>query len=490
MASSTTSASAQPSSSAASAPATSTFGPPLPEHISSILPGNLNVLPLELVWMIFDQIFMQDCQLTHSGLCSLRKLALTNKDVAAHIEAYLNKRNTANNIKNIVREIKWWNFDTAFGTMDDNGTNINDPESDVITGTIIDDCPDCFMWLQKIIPELDGTCVNQNGWSFLALAGYHASLKILKFFFTMKLYYDGSCNRMLEYPTNVLGREERTLTMIADQGNMQFLHAFIEFLGPLGIRAIEHPGYRGRLEMETMYNLCKFATPEMAKHFRKFGIPLHRIRETDDNRNAYHAAAKSNSIEFLDYLHANSKLNMNRRDFGNETPLHLAIMANRLDVVHWFIEHGVKEDYNDGRRRPTAARTAARMTTELSEKMLEAVLPSAGSDLIGPVPCGRIIGSMMVYLQDFIMKSAINSNLSIEEYASLRQVHEERALRKCHLIFNASTVGRAPIGCENPDIGVRDLHLPCMPQFRLAKNIAKSLGFDRVLEVITKYYGR
>ncbi|KAJ5928171.1 hypothetical protein N7466_007127 [Penicillium verhagenii] len=491
MASSSTSASAQPSSSAASAPATSTFGPPLPEHISSDLPGDLNALPLELVWTIFDQLFMPDpTRLTHKGFCSLRKLALTNKSVAAHIEAYLNKKKTANNIKSIVREIKWWNWDTIMGIMEDNGTKIDDPECDVITGTIIDDCPDCFMCLQKMIPELDGTGVSQNGWTFVALAAYHASLKILNFFFTSKPYY-GPCIHLLARWANVFrGRRYNTLSVITKQGNLQFLRALFTFLGPLGVRQFNYPGPFGvPLQIEDMYHLCGFATPKMAKHWRKFGIPLHLIRNGTDRLNAYHAAAATNSIDFLDYLYEISPLDMNQRDNEGQTPLHFAISANRLDVVLWFIEHGAQENNTDRRSLINAGHLAAKPTTEQSEKMLEAVLPSAESALLKPISCGTMIGRMLNHLRKFIMESAVNSNLSIEEYASLRQLHEERALRKCHLIFNASTLGCVPIGHENLNVGGQNFHRPGCRHMLVAKNIARSLGFESVLGVISKYYG-
>ncbi|KAJ5547716.1 hypothetical protein N7513_004950 [Penicillium frequentans] len=451
-------------------PPASTFYIPLPEHISHF-PGDLSVLPLELLWLVFDKILKDSPRLTHGALCSIRKLAHTNKQAAAHIDSY---QHNGNRIDSAVRDVRWWTYSTAEGTMNENNTPvypITSDESDVITGTIRDDCQDCFMWLRKVIPDLDGTGVNEYGWSFLAIAGHHASFRMLKYFFTVSPYRE-PCIPLLSRAANVARPTMTTMRMITNQHNVEFLRALFGFLGP---RIRELNPNTGKLTREEKLCLCAFVTPTFAEQIEKIGVTLHETRDLlPFNRNAYHAAVL-NSIEFLDYLYARSSLPINVPDGGGETPLLCAIRANRLDSVLWLKEHGAEQDCK-GWSRLTAAHIAIRLTSEESEKMLEAVIPAPTSDseAIDSSALGTMLRALVEGLRETIQDEGAYINTNEQKYVAFKQMHEERAIRKCKLILDAASTAH--------NLSSRFANLE-------ARDMAVSLDFGRLAEVIRSTSG-
>lgn len=56
-------------------------------------PGTLEVLPMEIMWMVLDNVLMGDGPLTHSAICTIRKLSYaTNKVVSTQMSDYLQTR--------------------------------------------------------------------------------------------------------------------------------------------------------------------------------------------------------------------------------------------------------------------------------------------------------------------------------------------------------------------------------------------------------------
>ncbi|KAJ5646354.1 hypothetical protein N7490_002726 [Penicillium lividum] len=459
---------------------TSTFCTPLPEHTSSRFPGDLSVLPLELVWLILDHIIMNTPQLTHSGLCSIRNLALTNKEFAAHVDEYIRRDTAVNYIQRIAQNTTWWTYNTADGSMDENDTPlkpITSEVSNVISGTIRDDCTDCSMWLQKVIPGLDGTGVNEYGWSFIAIAAHHASLKMLKFFFTTKGYH-GPCIQLLSYPANLMRPRISTMRMITDEHNLEFLRALFEFLGPR-IRELNYPDRTdGRLTREEEYCLCTFVTPAFAEQLESIGLALYKTRDIPpSNRNAYHAAV-TNSVEFLDYLHANSSLPMNEPNRAGEAPLHYAIRANQLQSVLWLDKHVAKQDYNVWSRL-TAGHIAVRMTSQESEEILKAVLPMSGFGVLDSGTSGTMLRTLMEGLRETILSKAVGSNIQKQDYVAFRDMHEERAIRKYRLMMNLLTDDNM-YRFGGFEVSLRNFHRSGVRQFKYAKDMAMSLDFQKL----------
>lgn len=450
-------------------------------------PGDLSVLPLELLWLVFDKILKDSPHRTHSALCSIRKLAHTNKQAAAHIDSY---QHNGNHIDSAVREVRWWTYSTAESTMNENNIPVypvTSDESDVITGTIRDDCPDCFVWLRKVIPDLDGTGVNEHGWSFLAIAGHHASLRMLKYFFTVSPYH-GPCIPLLSRAANVARPTMTTMRMITDQHNVDFLRALFDFLGP---RICELNPNTGKLTCEEKFCLCAFVTPTFAEQIEKIGVSLYETRDVPPlNRNAYHAAVL-NSIEFLNYLHAKSSLPINGPDGGGETPFLCAIRANRLDSVLWLNEHGAKQDCK-GWPRLTAAHIAFRLTSEESEKMLEAVLPvpTSDSEAIDSSALGTMLRALVEGLRETIKDEEAHINTNEQDYVAFKKMHEERAIRKCKLILDAaSTAHDLSSRFANMEVSFRNFHRSGVQQFNQARDMAVRLGFRRLAEVIRSTSG-
>ncbi|KAJ5526048.1 hypothetical protein N7494_012698 [Penicillium frequentans] len=344
--------------------------------------------------------------------------------------------------------------------MNENNTPvypITSDESDVITGTIRDDCPECFMWLRKVIPDLDGTGVNEYGWSFLAIAGHHASFRMLNYFFTMSPYHE-PCIPLLSRAANVARPTMTTMRMITDQHNVEFLRALFGFLGP---RVRELNPNTGKLTREEKLCLCAFVTPTFAEQIEKIGVTLHETRDVlPFNRNAYHAAVL-NSIEFLDYLYAKSSLPISVPDSG--------------DSVLWLEEHGAKQDCK-GWSRLTAAHIAVRLTSEESEKMLEAVIPAPTSDseAIDSSALGTMLRALVEGLRETIQDEGAHINTNKQEYVTFKQMHEERAIRKCKLILDAASTAH--------DLSSRFANLE-------ARDMAVSLEFGRLAEVIRSTSG-
>lgn len=74
------------------------------------LPGNLAVLPPELVWEVLDHLCTpteaptQGKELDHDCICSIGKLLHTHKDFAIHIHEYLARTSRGQAIRQAIRE--------------------------------------------------------------------------------------------------------------------------------------------------------------------------------------------------------------------------------------------------------------------------------------------------------------------------------------------------------------------------------------------------
>ncbi|KAJ5266629.1 hypothetical protein N7478_009437 [Penicillium angulare] len=129
-------------------------------------------------------------------------------------------------------------------------TSIDEDETDLITDKIQADCPECFACLRNVFPHLDGTAVNENGWSYMAIATYSGSLKMIKYLGALDTP-NGSCIPLLTLNAHIFGKGT-ALMMIAQNEN----------------RNVD----------QRKVQLCTFLTPELGDEFEKLGLPLYDVR--------------------------------------------------------------------------------------------------------------------------------------------------------------------------------------------------------------------
>ena len=124
----------------------------------------------------------QDISLTdtsHECLCSIRKVYV---EYTSSSGPFITGDILVNYIRNATRDTRWCTYTQGETLLNDSNTaveGIEDGKCNLVTDTIRADCVDCFDCLRKVLPDLDGTGENENGWSFMAIAAYSASLNIL-----------------------------------------------------------------------------------------------------------------------------------------------------------------------------------------------------------------------------------------------------------------------------------------------------------------------
>ncbi|KAJ5608787.1 hypothetical protein N7528_009354 [Penicillium herquei] len=441
-------------------------------------PGDFGKLPLEMVWSILNQLLTETPQVTSSNLRAIHNLSLTSKGAAAHIESYMTSQSTLQLLRTAVADAKWHPHgrdesvdhggDRPFTLLSDAES---DPNCDIITGAIIEDCTTCFKWLRNAVPELNGTGVNKHGWTFVAIAGHYQSLNMFKYFDTIQSPNE-SWIPILTQPANIYQDIATALVAMSRQHNVKFLRALFAILAPR-LRELDHPSaLDGRLTKEEQYLLCTFLTPALATEFEKVDMPLYNVEGAWPARgNAYHAGA-TNGPEFLEYLRQNSSLEMDERDNAFETPLHYAVRANRLDSVIWLNQHGAQEDYGQSTEN-SAAHLAALSTTEESLEILEEVLPPPALNADGFLSPS----SMIVALVEGF-RNATNTE-DPQDVTQLKRLHGERVIKKLEILVEASTNSPESMGSSSPRGAQRGI-----PSYDMALALAKKDGVDKLASLV------
>ncbi|KAJ6020478.1 hypothetical protein N7540_005982 [Penicillium herquei] len=442
----------------------------------SRFPGDLGQLPLEMVWSILDQLLSETPNVTYSGLRAIHNLSLTSHGAAAPIESYMASQSSLKLLRNAVHDTKWHPHgrdesaehegDRTFTYLDDAKS---DSDCDVTTGAIIDDCTTCFKRLRNAVPELDGTGVNKDGWTFVAIAGHFQSLNMIKYFDTLQSP-NGSWIQVLTQPANIYQDIATALVVMSRQHNVKFLRELFTILAPR-LRELNHPSaLDGRLTNEEQYLLCTFLTPELALEFEKVDMPLYNVADSwPAHGNAYHAGA-TNGPAFLEYLHDKSSLEKDARDSAFETPLHYAIRANRLDSVIWLNEHGAHEDYSES-TESSAAHLAALSTTEESLEILKEVLPRTGLNATGSLSPGSVLVALV---EGFKNATDIEGPRDITQ---LKRLHEGLCIKKLEILLEASIdcpECMCPTDPEDPGHGM----------YEMALTTARNEGVDKVITLI------
>lgn len=310
-----------------------------------------------------------------------------------------------------------------------------------VTEAIVHDCLEGFIYSYA---NVLGLMYIDNEWSVLALTAHHGSLIILDYLFSENCIVPPDC---LRCPAHKSELRPTLFEIIADRHDIKFLSRLLDLIGPRTDEVCQELKRNMKLiEREERYKFCKFITPRIAHTFERFGCPLYDVSyctptihyDIPWGANAYHAAV-SNGTEFLDYLYEESNLCLTDTDSNDDSPLHYAVRQNRLDTVTWLVQNG-GDELALSPTQQTPAAIAACMTSEESVMILGTVLSSFTHGCSNSTVCASLVLAVVNGLVSTITSECLDDNLP-----SARKDHEQRAIKKCKLIFFFLVPEKPPI---------------------------------------------
>lgn len=452
--------------------------------------GNLAALPLELAFDILDECLVESPRLTHKGLCALRCLALSSLSGKTLVNNYLQRNVSSRHLRDQL-QVEWWPYMSAVVPLSLREIAEIAPIEglpgvgpDLITDTVMDDCPECFDWLCKQIPKLDAGACNEHGWAFIAIACHAGSFKILEHFLDVEYPLKAPIG-LLAQAANHNTLRPTPIGLMAQKKDLQFFEHLFEVVEP-HLHALRVPSViRGALTWEDKLDLCTFATPELAERLEEVGVNLFDI--SGPSSSSWHAGAL-NGPAFLEYLNRKSTyISKNGPMWVTDTPLHTAVKANKLDSVRWLKQHGAnpKLTYRgDSRRNPI--HLAATLDSEMSVEMLEELIPAPGRGIkMTSSESGKLLYSLVEGLALTTHRQAVRTDLDEAAYREIRDLYEDRAIRKCRLILRVSADDHlAPVAdSTRPRVFESGRHF-AIRQHEKAKELAYFTGFERLLHTM------
>lgn len=433
---------------------------------------------------------MGSCRLAHKGLCALRSLALTGQSAEALVIAYLQRSRPSQYLRDQLN-VECWPYIPApipieFHDLIAIAPIEGRPEvgPDVITDTVLDDCPECFNWLCGKIPRLNASACNEHGWSFIGIACYAGSSKILEQFFDVDDSRKSPIGLLAE-AANHNTLEPTPIGLVARQRSLQSFDQLFSFIQN-NLHALKVSSLlRGALTDDEKMDICTFATPELAQRLERIGVEIFDI--SSPRSSSWHAGAR-NGPGMLDYLNSRStQISKNGPMWILNTPLHAAVQANRLESVRWLKHHGASAKLTyGGDTRQNPIHLAALQDSEMSVEMLEVLLPAPGrSARMSSVESGKILYSLVEGLVCTVHSQAVRTDLDENAYLQLRDVYEHRAIRKCRLILKVSAGDHlAPVSDPSrPRLLESGRHL-AVRQHERGRMLAWLSGFDRLLDTM------
>lgn len=159
-----------------------------PNKPLSIALGKLGVCPTEILFRILDEMLWSSPHLHHEGFCAITKLMNTNPTLRQVVKAWMSGRKVHSYITKCVNNQWCLNPSSLTESMIWQLLVHQKPfhvENDLITGVIRDDCVDCYELLPDLMPEEEkfpdnmSTCINEQGWTFFALAVHARAWTVL-----------------------------------------------------------------------------------------------------------------------------------------------------------------------------------------------------------------------------------------------------------------------------------------------------------------------
>jgi hypothetical protein len=473
-------------------------------------PGSLGVLPMDIIWMILDEIVMGDGRLTHGSICDIRKLSYaTNRSVSKHMNNYLQTKKPLMYLSESLSEVKWSpSRDTIWGSMgmDSSRPHIEplpikddvETKSDLLTDIICSECPACFEWISNRISGLECSGCNSNGWNFVSLAIQAGSMTMLRYFFTKQPERLPLLCSFLNYLSATI---DRPIQIFIKDRNVHFIGKLMEFLEPR-LNKINYPeAFRNGIAETPELNafnyelskyrssLCRFATPYLAETLKGVGVDLCAFED------AYHAAI-FNGRDFLDYLHENSTLSKtNEHWFNGKTAFECAVEENCIESVRWLKRHRGNE-IGQTARITLLNNVASRLTNE-SEVMLQELLSVAEGVMLDPFESARLVRAIVRGLVPFVKAEEGKSDagdLAEDEFLFWKRQQEDRAIRKCALILRVSwkvlANGSQPVTGDivRPSTGLATDLAITVKKFNSASDTTQLAGLQRLACTIKRLF--
>lgn len=458
--------------------------------------GTLGALPTEIMWMIFDRLLTKECGLEHRGLCGLRSLSLTSKTASTQVSSYLARQNESRYIQTQLHH----SFSPKHSVLSsffppDRMVHDNDMEFvssmqgrryDVITQTIIDDCPECLVWMSGRIPSLLLRGYNQAGWKYVAIAMQARSVRFLEYIYRSNTLHTAGFS-FLASSSHVSVRQPSSLTLMIQHQDLEFIERVLNLVES----SISRSGDQSRAQQaeaattvtvarEDMYSLCKFITPELASRFVQLGVRLDGLWDSRQSQATCYHAAVHNGLPFLRWLERNSSMDNSMMDYDGETPLHYAVRADRLDCVAWLRRHGGARTQWDN-RRIAPARIAAERSTEMSEVILkDLVTTPASENKLDSQMTGLLLYAVSRGLW-LTRSGGLDSRPVQRGYLRFLRDEEDRAIRKVLIIMEHSS------GLTPRARNARGTDSRCnkgLQKYNQAKRFAAVSGSFRLLSVL------
>lgn len=455
------------------------------------LGGNFSVLPLELAFDILDELFLG---MGHTGLCALRNLSLASYSSFQTVSAYLQHKVPSQHFDNV----QWVSFPEGDADIDaaDLGMEIlpidgfAETGPDIITSTILNDCPQCFDWLCGIFPGLDCESCNQHGWSFAAIAAYAGSAQILNHFLAKTNGARGSFFPLLGCEANPFDAiPETPFQILVYQRDLGKFERCLDVLEPTLFEANalyrRFDGVVGRAMFgpEDLLTICTFSTPSLAQRLDALGAPLYNILRGTGT--SWHAAVQ-NGPELLSYINEHTAEKPTSRDFEGDTPLHVAIRLDRVDSVFWFSKYTDTQNFRWDTSYPESLEIACQLTSLQSLKCLDILLPQYPGWKMDSSTTSILLRTTARVTREAALTLAVQNHIDQAAYQQIRDELEDRAIGKTELILQNSKMdlfleGRLDKSQRRTLRGTRDYRI-----YRQARLHAWLGGFGQLARAMQK----
>lgn len=460
-----------------------------PSSSSAWLPGNLAKLPLELIFNILDEILIgQSPRLTHTNLHGLLGLRQASKQTKAIVDAYLERNFTKVYLQGQLHNwenpncAKWYQSSAhAFlKAMEPGLPDLylgNNPESDIITETIVDDCPDCFESLCKAIPGLSkaSSGTNENGWTFLAIAIRSSSYKMLERLLNMhRPCFSDPPSSVLISPANCTFDAPSGLGMLAYQTDPDFADKALSLLGPSLLNRSVFGLAQSLFDASEKAQLSTYISVYTAEWLTRLGIQLWTPKT--GARSAWHAGVL-NGPEFLEFLYNHDPDGIWSPANSISQPIHHAVWSGRLDSFRWILNKTKELDLKGFRWMIEKVATfAADDTSPLSEVMLNDLLPESEPRELNYYLAGMLFKHIVAGLT-----RVVDYDTDHEGHRGSRYEHEQRAIRKCQAVAGVFFDTGYPVGNFNTRLA-NSFHAE-------AVTLAQQWGFEDLERTLYFYHG-
>ncbi|KAJ5108973.1 hypothetical protein N7456_005648 [Penicillium angulare] len=350
-------------------------GSPLSSQSQSSVFSDYNLdngLNTDIILSAFIDRLSTQAWVTHNALCDMRVASQGGDDFGNAVRSYFTSRG------HVYQELQhaflgsYHNAQLYGREVPCDGhvpiTGWRDEDPDMITGAIMEDCPECFDLICQLIPELNCYGCNMYGWTYLSIAIECRSVRMLEYLFklnkpagaTTVMMFLGANATQMTYPTT-------PWSIIAQKQDPRYLKYILDLWEPrLDLSILNTQTVDMFLTEKDKFDLCVFATYDLAVRLSRFGVHLNNVIITDmDPADRHHTlgatswhAGALNGSGFLRYLEEFSGLSRLAPDSNGRTPLDWADYVNNGDSIVWLERHGCTAELPDYgmRARPRASR--------------------------------------------------------------------------------------------------------------------------------------